>query len=68
MMSTRHASLSAVERGVIAAHDLTALLLLWWRRAHTRRALRQLDDGLLLDIGRSEKERRRECAKWFWQA
>ncbi len=68
MMSTRHASLASVERGAIAAHGLTALLRLWWRRARTRRALRLLDDHLLVDIGRSEKERRRECAKWFWQA
>jgi uncharacterized protein YjiS (DUF1127 family) len=40
-----------------------------WRRRHlTRRALRELDARRLADIGRTEAERRRECAKWFWQA
>jgi uncharacterized protein YjiS (DUF1127 family) len=38
------------------------------RRRATRRALRQLDARALDDIGRSESDRQRECAKWFWQA
>jgi uncharacterized protein YjiS (DUF1127 family) len=67
-MSTRPASLDFLERGIIAGHGFVALLRLWWRRARTRRALRELDDRLLADIGRSEAERRCECAKRFWQA
>ena len=45
-----------------------ALARIWWRRATTRRALSDLDARLLADIGRTETERRRECAKRFWQA
>jgi len=33
----------------------------------TRRHLRALDARLLADIGCAESDRRRECAKWFWQ-
>jgi uncharacterized protein YjiS (DUF1127 family) len=40
---------------------------LWLRRVRTRQQLRVLDAAQLDDIGRSEAERRRECAKWFWQ-
>jgi len=29
--------------------------------------LRELEAWRLADIGRSEGERRAECAKWFWQ-
>jgi uncharacterized protein YjiS (DUF1127 family) len=29
--------------------------------------LRDLDARLLADIGRTERERRHECAKWFWR-
>ena len=39
----------------------------WHRRSLTRRSLAQLDGAALIDIGRTEAERRRECAKWFWQ-
>jgi uncharacterized protein YjiS (DUF1127 family) len=44
-----------------------AIVAIWRRRMSTRAALRELDGHLLADIGRTEKERRRECAKWFWQ-
>jgi uncharacterized protein YjiS (DUF1127 family) len=33
----------------------------------TRAALRELEPHLLADIGKTEKERSAECAKWFWQ-
>ncbi len=36
-------------------------------RLKTRRRLRELDARLLADVGITEAERRRECAKWFWQ-
>jgi uncharacterized protein YjiS (DUF1127 family) len=39
----------------------------WPRRARTRQHLREFDAEQLVDIGLSEAERRRECAKWFWQ-
>lgn len=40
----------------------------WLMRLKTRRQLRDLDARLLADVGITEAERRRECAKWFWQA
>ncbi|MCB9948109.1 MAG: DUF1127 domain-containing protein [Rhodospirillaceae bacterium] len=60
-MSPWHAFLSGLGRAC------AALARTWWRRATTRRALRNLDARLLADIGRTEAERRRECAKRFWQ-
>lgn len=40
---------------------------IWLRRARTRRHLRALEKHRLVDIGLTEVQRRRECAKWFWQ-
>ena len=60
-MPVRHAWLDALWRA------FAATLSIWIRRATTRRALRELDHRLLADIGRTEHERRRECAKWFWR-
>ena len=39
----------------------------WSRRSATRRRLRDLDARDLDDIGVTECQRRRECARWFWQ-
>jgi uncharacterized protein YjiS (DUF1127 family) len=39
----------------------------WIERSRQRRALQDLDDRLLNDIGLSRDEARRECAKLFWQ-
>jgi uncharacterized protein YjiS (DUF1127 family) len=47
---------------------LAAKFGIWTSRAATRRALAYLDAQQLVDIGRSDAERRRECAKWFWQS
>jgi len=44
-----------------------ATVAIWRRRMSTRAVLRELDEHLLADIGRTEKERSAECAKWFWQ-
>jgi uncharacterized protein YjiS (DUF1127 family) len=44
-----------------------AIVAIWRRRMTTRAALRDLDAHFLPDIGLIEEERRRECAKWFWQ-
>jgi uncharacterized protein YjiS (DUF1127 family) len=41
---------------------------LWLRRMWTRHRLAELDARQLDDVGLSELERARECAKWFWQA
>jgi uncharacterized protein YjiS (DUF1127 family) len=40
---------------------------LWWKRAATRRALHRLQARDLEDVGLTERDRRHECAKWFWQ-
>ncbi len=48
--------------------DPWTLLTLWRRRAVTRRHLAGLDRRGLEDIGLDESARRRELAKWFWQA
>jgi uncharacterized protein YjiS (DUF1127 family) len=40
----------------------------WLQRIRTRRRLTELDPRQLDDVGSSEPEGRRECAKWFWQA
>ena len=45
-----------------------ALLRLWHRRLRTRHSLRELESHHLGDIGLTERDRRREGAKWFWQA
>jgi len=39
----------------------------WIERSRQRRALQDLDDRLLNDIGLSRDEATRECAKLFWQ-
>jgi uncharacterized protein YjiS (DUF1127 family) len=44
-----------------------ATAALWLRRIASRSHLRELDARLLKDIGFSEWEREKECAKWFWQ-
>jgi uncharacterized protein YjiS (DUF1127 family) len=59
-MSDRYAWLDALWRACAGT------LSVWIGRATTRQALHELDDRLLADIGRTEPERRRECAKWFW--
>ena len=51
-----------------AAPAVRATAGLWLRRIATRRRLRELDTRGLEDIGCAERERRRECAKRFWQA
>ncbi|MDX1425513.1 MAG: DUF1127 domain-containing protein [Kiloniellales bacterium] len=43
------------------------ILRTWCLRRKTRRHLRGLDARLLADVGLSEADRARECAKWFWQ-
>lgn len=40
---------------------------IWWRRARTRRQLRDLDDRLLADAGITRDQAREEAAKPFWK-
>jgi uncharacterized protein YjiS (DUF1127 family) len=42
-------------------------VLLWMERSRQRRALAELDDRLLRDIGLTRDEARRECANPFWK-
>lgn len=44
-----------------------ATLRFWMIRLKTRRRLGQLDAAALADVGITEAQRQRECAKWFWQ-
>jgi uncharacterized protein YjiS (DUF1127 family) len=39
----------------------------WMERSRQRRALADLDDRLLRDIGLARDEARRECANPFWK-
>ena len=51
-----------------AARAVYAIAALWLDRIRTRRRLAEFASRELADIGRTESERWRECAKWFWQA
>ncbi len=42
-------------------------IVLWHCRAHQRRALAELDDRLLDDIGVDRASARQEAVKQFWQ-
>jgi uncharacterized protein YjiS (DUF1127 family) len=44
-----------------------SVLRRWWQRATTRRALQDLQAPQLDDIGLTERDRKRESTKWFWQ-
>ncbi|MBZ8135037.1 DUF1127 domain-containing protein [Afifella sp. IM 167] len=55
---------------ITATHKRLGLVVsigLWIRRSRERRQLAELPSFRLADIGIEEAERRRECAKWFWQ-
>ena len=43
------------------------LIVSWQERGRTRKALHQLDDHLLKDIGLTPEEASREVARPFWQ-
>lgn len=44
-----------------------ARLDLWMSRAKQRRALAELDDRLLADVGIGRAEAARECGEMFWE-
>ena len=53
-------------RGMALLTGLLPVVGRWHARARERRALAQLDDRMLRDIGISRTEAERECAKPFW--
>ncbi|MGH7004413.1 MAG: DUF1127 domain-containing protein [Alphaproteobacteria bacterium] len=59
---------AAIAAALAVAASLVPLVLLWIRRAETRRALARLDAERLADVGIGEAEARRECRKPFWRA
>jgi uncharacterized protein YjiS (DUF1127 family) len=42
-------------------------LWIWNQKSSQRRALRDLDDRQLADIGVTREAAEREARKWFWQ-
>jgi uncharacterized protein YjiS (DUF1127 family) len=54
-------------RGSLIARSVS-LLLAWIERSRQRRALGELDDHLLCDIGVTRDEARREAIRPFWRA
>jgi len=49
-------------------HIVVDTLLTWQERAFERRALREMDDRLLKDIGLSALDADREARKPFWRS
>jgi len=57
----------SADRAASLLRSIIALLSDWRWRRRTRRHLAQLDEHGLKDIGLSECDRWRECAKPFWR-
>ncbi len=55
---------ASLERRVSA---LLRALTRWSSLTRTRRQLARLERHELPDIGLTQRQRQRECAKWFWQ-
>jgi uncharacterized protein YjiS (DUF1127 family) len=49
-------------------HALSSAFRKWFERGRQRRALAELDDRLLRDIGVTFEQARREAARPFWSA
>jgi uncharacterized protein YjiS (DUF1127 family) len=47
--------------------NVPAVIRTWVARSDERRALRELEDHDLADIGMSRAQALREVRKWFWQ-
>lgn len=73
-MTTRIAYLSAYSRPSLSARlgDVLSLALatprLWARRRHDRRALSQLDNHMLRDIGFDRAQADEMASRPFWRA
>ena len=46
---------------------IAAIVQLWSQKSRERRALKELDDRELADIGFTRQAAEREARKWFWQ-
>jgi uncharacterized protein YjiS (DUF1127 family) len=49
-------------------HVWGSVIRMWFERSRQRRALAELDDRLLRDIGVTSAQARREAARPFWSA
>lgn len=58
---------AAARRSVAAARAAASLVGLWSERRRSRRALRDLSDTFLKDVGLSRSDVNRECAMPFWR-
>ena len=60
-------------RDITGSKDLSTLqiamawICVWAERSRQRRALRELDDRLLDDIGLTREQAQNEASKFFWQ-
>jgi uncharacterized protein YjiS (DUF1127 family) len=63
---TREISIQLTVRRLLA--DLSETLGDWIERAQTRRALAELDERLLRDVGLTTEQARRESSMPFWQS
>lgn len=59
---------STLKRIVRPVKRFATLLAIWRERARSRRALQQLDDAILRDIGLTRREVVQESRKPFWRA
>lgn len=62
-----HPQSNAAARGSVLLRNILDLVSDWRWRRRTRRQLARLDGYGLKDIGLSECDRWRECAKPFWR-
>ena len=51
-----------------ALYVWSGVIRMWFQRSHQRRALAELDDRMLRDIGVTRSQAQREAAKPFWCA
>jgi uncharacterized protein YjiS (DUF1127 family) len=68
LLSTQAEEVLAEPLTYSAGPGLPGSLLTWWQRWRQRRALADLDDHRLEDIGISRAEAAREARKPFWRA
>ncbi|MDO9412126.1 MAG: DUF1127 domain-containing protein [Pseudolabrys sp.] len=68
MTTNKDADMTTIAMTSIAeGTPISPPLTLWLRRITTRRQLRALEAHRLADVGLTERQRRDECAKWFWE-
>ena len=62
------AAVHGVDALLAAGHKAVSAAYAWNHRRHERRALAELDDHLLRDIGIDRHQAQIEASKPFWQA